>query len=237
MPLQMRCGLGIFITVISLFLIIMTLSPGVDVVQCQCKQYDQGTDVHAMCVPFGASLSTIAKHGDDVIMFVYWVLVMAVAISCLRVAGLITFFHSDSANHCFIIDAVVNVTCCVMVLFASAIIVSWAEHDKQCSVVGVSASFWISSIPLLTASAGLYGLLGIVDIITICVPAHVYYVPVFQNNYGDGANLPGTVTETAGSNGNAPPSNCAPPSSVYSIEDENDSVEIDQNNTKLQIEA
>ena len=180
MPLQARCGLGMGVAILSIILITMTLSPGVDTVLCKCKHYNTDNNWHSLCVPFGASISDIAKRGDDVILFVYWILVMTVSILCLRVAGLITFFHSDEANQCFAIDGVVNAVCCVMTLLASAVIIGWAKRDKDCDVIFVTQR-WLASVPLLSASFGASALVTVIDIITVCatcMPYAMYYSPV-----------------------------------------------------------
>ena len=182
MPPQARCGLGMGVAILSIILIIITLFPGVDTVMCKCKHYNKGGNWHSLCVPFGASISDMAKQGDDVILFVYWMLVMTVSILCLRVAGLITCFHSDEADRCFAIDGVVNAVCCVMTLLASAVIIGWAKHDKDCDVIFVTQR-WFASVPLLSASFGAFGLVTIIDIITVCatcMPSVMYYSPVLM---------------------------------------------------------
>jgi len=180
----MRCGLGLGVTVLSVILLLIALSPGIDVALCKCKNDDDDGDgagyAHPLCIPFGASLSDLAKQGDDVVLFVYWVLVITVAILCLRVAALITFFHSENAEQYFTIDIVVNIVCCVMMLSASAIMVSWAGHSDRCSAVYFSDNS-SAAIPLIVTSAAASGLVAMVDAVTVLIPANIwYYSPVLS---------------------------------------------------------
>lgn len=184
MPSQLRCGLGLGVTVLSVTLILITLSPGVDVVLCDCapsSPVHENDNVRLLCAPFGASLSNIAKEGDNGILFVYWILVMAVALLCLRIAGLITFFHSEEAEQCFAIDIVVNVVFGVLTTAAMVLIISWANRSDRCSLIDI-ADNWLSTIPLLMISAGSSGIVAIIDVVTALIPANMmyFYSPVLS---------------------------------------------------------
>lgn len=186
MASQLRCGLGLGVTILSVVLILITLSPGVDVALCECMSSSpssiHGND-HArmLCAPFGASLSNIAKEGDDMILFVYWILVMAVALLCLRIAGLITFFHSEEAEQCFTIDIVVNMVCGIMVLLALVLIISWTGRSDRCDMIDIAENCF-SAIPLLVVSAGSSGIVAIIDVVTALIPANMmyFYSPVLS---------------------------------------------------------
>lgn len=201
MPSQLRCGLGLGVTILSVVFILIALSPGVGVASCECtfgnmaslspSSWDHGDkSLSLLCATFVASLSNIARGGDDLILFVYWILVMVVALLCLRIAGLITFFHSDEAEQCFYADIFVNMVCGVMVSVALVLIITWTGRSNQCNMVNIAEN-WFSAVSLLVVSVGIFGLVAIIDVITILVPADMmyFYSPVLSMTQDSGAHI------------------------------------------------
>jgi len=186
-----------------------------------------------ICMQSGASLSNIAKGGDDLILFVYWVLVMTVALLCLRIAGLITFFHSDDAEQCFTIDIVVNIVGGMMVGMALILIINWAGRNDQCNLIDVS-KHWFSTVPMLVVSMSTCGLVAVIDMVTVFISTDIlHYTPVLSMTQDSHVHVDLGVQEQRRGSINADTDAANETSSskpvikpVYTIDDE---VEIEDN--------
>ena len=212
---QVRCGVGLTATIISVILILAALTPPLDAVSCKCKEEDDALDPpQYMCSSVSASLSDLAKQGDSVILFVYWLLVITVAVLLLRIAGIITFFHTEEADYFFNVDAVVNVMTCIMMLLAFFVTINWARVDDRCDAIEFQNNPF-SCLSLLAASAICSATMAVADGIIFLERANMYnLVPTTQREFA--------VT--------------APPPRIYATSEEEEEENVEHRNATTSVE-
>lgn len=252
----MRCATGLLSAIVSSICILVVLSPNNDVVSCLCEP--NGANVHNSlspptsygpsptslpCVKFRVSLSTIGVKGDDMMLFVYWILTMTTALECLRIAGLVTFFHSDETNQCLTVDMVANVICIATVMLSCILMISWAERKDDCELLNFYDDPF-SALSLLAMAISVSFAVALFDVISVVCTQPIIYSPLRMINvydiananggWGGGGGGPGSITtndngsEAAAANTDQPPphgtgSAISQQQGIFTIEDEGDS--------------